>query len=97
VISTSAKGRVVSRPRDIGFGTSSLRLVWHRRRQRCVERLCARGSFTEQVDAVPARARLTVRLRGELAHAVAEEHRCVAEVAAHYGVGGSSRLGVGVC
>src|SRR5659263_667271 len=84
VISTSTKGRVVSRPRDIGYGTSPLRLVWHKRRWRCAERLCARGSFTEQVDAVPARARLSVRLRGELAHAVAQEHRCVAEVAAHY-------------
>lgn len=90
VISTSTKGRVVSRPRDIGYGTSPLRLVWHKRRWRCAERLCARGSFTEQVDAVPARARLSVRLRDELAHAVAEEHRCVAEVAAHYGVGWST-------
>jgi transposase len=90
VLSTSPKGRVVSRPRDIGYGTAPLRLVWHKRRWRCTERLCARGSFTEQVDAVPARARLSVRLRGELAHAVAEEHRCVAEVAAHYGVGWST-------
>jgi len=90
VFSTSTKGLVVSRPRDIGFGTSPLRLVWHKRRWRCTERLCTRGSFTEQVAAVPARARLTVRLRGELAHAVAQEHRCVAEVAAHYGVGWST-------
>jgi len=90
VFSTSTKGLVVSRPRDIGFGTSPLRLVWHKRRWRCAERLCTRGSFTEQVAAVPARARLSVRLRGELAHAVAEEHRCVAEVATHYGVGWST-------
>jgi len=49
--------------------------------------VCARGSFTEAVLAVPARARLTVRLRNELAVAVAEQHRCVAEAAAHYQVG----------
>jgi len=30
---------------------------------------------------------LTVRLRSELADAVADQHRCVAEAAAYYGVG----------
>ena len=90
VFSTSMKGRVVSRPRDVGFGSAPLRLVWHKRRWRCTEAACDRGSFTEQVQAVPARSRLSARLRGELAHAIAEEHRCVAEVAAHYGVGWST-------
>jgi transposase len=87
VLSTSVKGRVTTRPHDVPYGTASLPLVWHKRRWRCAERLCARGSFTEQVTAVPARARLTVRLRDELARAVADQHRCVAEVAGHYGVG----------
>ncbi len=32
---------------------------------------------TEAIPAVPARARLTVRLPAELAHAVAQQHRCV--------------------
>jgi len=85
--STSSKGRVTTRPRDIPYGPAPLRLVWHKRRWRCVDRRCARGSFTDQVSAAPARSRLTVRLRAELAGAVAEEHRCVAEAAAHYGVG----------
>ena len=49
--------------------------------------VCERSSFTEAIPAVPARARLTVRLRAELAVAVAEQHRCVAETAAHYQVG----------
>ena len=85
VISTSTKGRVVSRPRDIGYGTSSLRLVWHKRRWRCKERLCPRASFTESLPAVRARSRLTTRLRSELGCAVAEQQRCVSEAAAHYG------------
>jgi transposase len=87
VFSSSLKGRVATRPRDIPYGTTALRLVWHKRRWRCTERLCPRGSFTEQVGAVPARARLTRRLRAELGAAVAEQRRCVAETAACYGVG----------
>jgi len=85
--STSMKGQVPTRPRDIPYGPHRVRLVWHKRRWRCVDRRCARGSFTEQVPAAPARARLTVRLRAELGDAVADQHRCVAEAAEHYGVG----------
>jgi len=47
--STSAKGRVTTRPRDIPYGPHRVRLVWHKRRWRCADRRCARGSFTEQV------------------------------------------------
>jgi transposase len=86
VISRSGKGRACTRPRDIPYGARVLRMVWHKRRWRCTEPKCPRGSFTEQVASVPARARLTVRLRAELGHAVAEQRRCVAETAAAYGV-----------
>ena len=41
--STALKGRVVTRPRDIPYGTAPLRLVWHMRRWRCVDRRCARA------------------------------------------------------
>ena len=87
VFSTAVKGWVQTQPRDIPYGTAALRLVWRKRRWRCTEVVCERSSFTEAVLAVPTRARLTVRLRAELAHAVAEQHRCVAETAAHYKVG----------
>jgi transposase len=86
VVSSSVKGRVRTRPRDIPYGAAALRVVWHKRRWRCIETPCTRGSFTEQVPAVPARARLTCRLRAELGHAVAEQRRCVSEAAASYGV-----------
>ena len=48
------------------------------------------GSFTEQVPAVRAGARLTCRLRTELGDAVAAWHRCVAQAAAYYQVGWST-------
>ena len=86
VFSVSVKGRVCTRPRDIPYGTRVLRLIWHRRRWRCKERLCPQASFTESLPAVRARSRLTTRLRTELGDAIAEQGRVVSESAAHYGV-----------
>ena len=63
-----------------------MRLIWHKRRWRCKERLCPRASFTESLPAVRARSRLTTRLRTELGCAVAEQGRVVSESAAHFGV-----------
>jgi len=85
VFSVSVKGRVCTRPRDIPYGATRLRLIWHKRRWRCNERLCPRASFTESLPAVRTRSRLTTRLRAELGWAVAEQQRCVSEAAAHYG------------
>jgi len=86
VFSVSPKGLVCTRPRDILYGARVLRLIWHKRRWRCKERLCPRASFTESLPAVRARSRLTTRLRVELGCAVAEQGRVVSESAAHYGV-----------
>ena len=86
VLSVTLKGRVCTRPRDIPYGTRVLRLIWHKRRLRCKERLCPRASFTESLPAVRARSRLTTRLRTELGYAVAEQGRVVSESATHYGV-----------
>jgi len=85
VFSVSVKGLVCTRPRDIPYGTTRLRLIWHKRRWRCKERLCGRSSFTESLPAVRTRSRLTTRLRTELGWAVAEQQRCVSETAAYYG------------
>jgi len=86
VLSVCLKGRVCTRPRDIPYGTRVLRLIWHKRRWRCKERLCPRASFTESLPAVRARSRLTTRLRTELGSAIAEQGRVVSESATHYGV-----------
>jgi transposase len=87
VISVSVKARVSSRPRDLLHGPVGLSVVWHKRRWRCIETACKRRSFTESLPAIPARARLTTRLRTELGSAVADSGRTVAEVAGHHRVG----------
>ena len=47
VFSTAGKGWVQTRPRDIPYRTGALRLGWRKRRWRCSEVVCERGSFTE--------------------------------------------------
>lgn len=86
VISTSLKGRTTTRPRDLPYGTDPVRLVWHKRRWRCREALCPRASFTECLPSVPARARLTTRLRQACGAGVAEDFKDVAAAARYHGV-----------
>ena len=86
VVSTAPRGRVCTRPRDVPYGDAAVRLVWHKRRWRCREPGCPRGSFTESLPAIPARARLTVRLRREVGAAAADRFSCVSAAAGHYAV-----------
>lgn len=86
VVSTSVKEYVSTAPRDLPYGERGISLVWHKRRWRCVEPSCPRGSFTEQIGEVPARARTTGRLRRAIASAVGDACRSVADVAAAFGV-----------
>ncbi|MFF4575052.1 transposase [Streptomyces sp. NPDC001410] len=57
------KGTAVTRPRDLPYGERGLEFRWHKRRWYCREPACPRRSFTEQIPQIPARARLTTRLR----------------------------------
>lgn len=86
VFSSSVKGHAITRPRDVPYGPAPVALVWHKRRWRCRERACLRGSFTESIPAVPARARVTARLRAECGAGVAQGFSCVLAAAAHYRV-----------
>lgn len=86
VVSSSVKGYVTTAPRDLPFGERGLRMVWHKRRWRCVESSCAKSSFTEAIDEVPSGARTTGRLRRAIAAAVGDACRSVAEVADSFGV-----------
>ena len=86
VFSSSVKGNVVTSPRDIPYGAGPVRLQWRKRRWRCREDACPRGSFTESIPAVPARARVTTRLRQECGAGVAERFSCVQAGAEHYRV-----------
>lgn len=86
VVSTARRGRVRTHPRDVPYGDAPVRLVWHKARWRCRESACPRGSFTESLPGIPARSRLTARLRGELGAAAAERFSSVTAAAGHYRV-----------
>ncbi len=81
VFSGRVKGVVRTRPRDLPCGSGGLQLVWVKRRWYCREPLCGRGSFTESLPVVAARARLTSRVRREAADRVVDG-TCATVVAA---------------
>jgi transposase len=86
VVSSSVRGQVVSSPRDIPYGQSRIILRWNKTRWRCREDYCERGSFTEAIPQVPARARTTRRLRTQIGAAIGQAARSVTEVAFAHGV-----------
>jgi len=85
-ISTSPKQWVTTRPRDLPYGQAPVVVVWCKRRWRCRAAECEVGSFTEQIVEVPARARVTGRVREAIGAAVGEANRAVSEVAGAFGV-----------
>jgi transposase len=74
-----SKGRRTTRPRDLQVGGRRPQLVWTKRRWRCDLAECPRKSFTEAVAAVPARKRLTARLRASAGAAVADRGRTIVQ------------------
>jgi transposase len=60
--------------------------MWHKRRWRCKNPDCARGSFTEQVAQVPSRHRLTARLRADAGAAVADRGATVEQAGRDLGL-----------
>jgi transposase len=74
---TRVKERAVTRPRDLAHGGSAVLIRWHKRRWQCRERQCERGSFTERIAQIPARMRLTERLRTACGQAVVDGGRTV--------------------
>lgn len=85
VVSTSVKQYRTTRPRDLPYGEEPLAIRWRKRQYRCREQACPRKAFTESIAEVPARARLTGRLRRKAAAEVASG-RSVSAVAAEYRV-----------
>jgi transposase len=84
VASAVVKDRPVRRVKDLPHGDTALRVWVRKRRFACGEPLCERGSFTEVSDQLPARARLTARLRTEVAAAICTTNRAVSDVAGEY-------------
>jgi transposase len=75
-----------TRPRDLRVGGRPVRLRWRERRWYCPTPACPRKSFTEQVAQVPARSRLTTRLRQAAGAAVADAGRTIVQAARDHGV-----------
>ena len=86
VLSGLIKDRPTSRVKDLPHGPVPL-VVWVRKRRfACVEVLCARRSFTETSAQLPARARVTTRLKVKVCAAVTTTNRAVSEVAKDHGI-----------
>src|SRR5215213_372148 len=88
VLSARVKDRPLVRVRDLPASGQRVELWCRRRRRRlaCREAACPRLSFTQVSAQVPARARVTARLRQRLAAAIAGSNRAVADVAAEHDV-----------
>jgi transposase len=84
VLSGLVKERPTCRVKDLPHGLVSLRVWVRKRRFRCVEPLCARKSFTQTCPQLPARSRLTHRLRVKVATAVTATNRAMSEVAVEH-------------
>jgi transposase len=72
---------VLTRPRDLRRGRDQVAVTWLKRRWKCGAPECGRRTFTESLPAVPARCRLTGRLRELTGAEVAERGCTVAEAA----------------
>ncbi len=86
VLTSRVKDRPLVAVKDLDASGQRVDLWWRKRRLVCVEPQCPRATFTQASTAVPPRARLTNRLREQVATAIASGNRAVSEVAAEYGV-----------
>jgi transposase len=85
-VARRAHETVVTRPKDVRRGSDLMRLCWVKRRWKCEEPSCARRTFTEAVPQVPARRRVTERLREQVAAEIADRGIPAAEAARWAGV-----------
>ena len=86
VMSGVIKDRPTSRVKDLPHGPVPLRVLVRKRRFACREPLCGRKSFTETTLELPARARVTTRLKVAVTAAVTTANRAISDVAKDHGV-----------
>ncbi|TMR89304.1 ISL3 family transposase [Nonomuraea basaltis] len=86
VAAVRVKEWVTTRPRDLPIAGRRCALRWRKRRWRCNQASCPRQTFTEQVPQIPARSRLTVRLRQASGAAVGDGGRTVIQSARDHGL-----------
>jgi transposase len=85
-VRAEAQDRMPVEVRDLACFGRPARLVWHKRRWRCGEPLCAARTWTETSEHVSTRAVLTRRAGMEACRQVGENARPVAELADELGV-----------
>lgn len=85
-VSAHPKCFTTATPRDLDVGGVPVRLVWHKRRWYCRTPACPAGSFTESLPQVPARARVTCRLRQAAGAAVCDGGRTVEQSGRDHGL-----------
>jgi transposase len=86
VITGTVKDRPVMRLKDLAASGQIVELWWRKRRLVCRENLCPRRTFTQVSTLVRPRARVTERLRHQVATAIASSNRAVSDVAREYQV-----------
>src|SRR5215212_7594859 len=86
VVTSAVKDRPVMRLKDLAASGQTVELWWRKRRLVCRENLCPRRTFTQVSTAVRPRARVTERLRHQVATAIASSNRAVSDVAREYRV-----------
>jgi transposase len=86
-VRAQSHARRTVRVRDLPIGGRPVVLVWRKRVWRCGEPACPARTWTEQTDAIGARAVLTQRARAEACRRVGKDAHTVAAVARDLGVG----------
>ncbi|MEU8400743.1 transposase family protein [Nonomuraea sp. NPDC048892] len=86
VAAVRMKEWVTTSPRDLPVAGRGCALRWRKRRWCCDQASCPRQTFTEQVPQIPARSRLTRRLRQATGAAVGDGGRTVIQSARDHGV-----------
>jgi transposase len=89
-VRATGHGRSTVQVRDLPNGSGPVRLVWRKRRWRCLDSDCERQTFTERSELVEGA--LTHRARAEICRAVGEDGHTVAEQARRFGIGWSTAM-----
>jgi transposase len=86
VLSNRVKERPLRRVKDLPASGQRVELWCRQRRLLCREAACPRKSFTMVAEQLPARSRITTRLRSTAATCIARSNRPVSDVASEYGI-----------
>lgn len=94
VVSSRVQARPVQSVKDLECGGEPVVLRVRKRRYLCSEELCARRTFTEVTEQLPARARLTTRLAGRVVAQLRGEPRAVSAIAAEHDLSWPTVMGL---